>query len=587
MTIITQPILLLIIIPLIGVFVILFINNDKVNMQALIAEGEGEITPNPTQKNNTTAASAQLIVKQALPRNKGADSVLYNIALFFSLLNLFISVVMWYFFNNYNSTGSSLNPDVASPTSIELGTQFQFIFEINHFSFGVDGISIFFVLLTTFITPIAIFSSYELYVSYKSNSSSDKVGAINKVELDNLKNKNLGLSTDNTPITVIPEQRDSIKIKIFLISLLLLESLQICAFVSLDLLLFYVFFESVLPVLFILIVVFGHGENRYRSAFLLFLYTLAGSLPMLLSILTIYSYLDSTDYQLISFNEISLESQKWLWIGFFIALAVKTPLVPFSIWLPKAHGDSPLAGSIILAATILKLATYFYLRVLINYLPDASNYFSPLVQTIAVISIIYASFATIVQEDTKRLIAYSSVAHMGVVVLGLFSNTLHGIEGAILLSLAHGWVSPALFICVGGIVYERTGTRIIYYIRGLANMMPIFTIMFFVFTLANTGIPLSLNFLGEQLALMGIWEVNPIVAALGASGILLSACYSLFLYNRLSYGDYSPYLYPVKDLNRREYHLLLSLIIPTFFFGVFPNVILEGLHTVGTSLLYS
>ena len=494
---------------------------------------------------------------------------------------------MWYFFNNYNSTGSSLNPDIASPTSIELGTQFQFIFEINHFSFGVDGISIFFVLLTTFITPIAIFSSYELYVSYKSNSSSDKVGAINKVELDNLKNKNLGLSTDNTTITLIPEQRDSIKIKIFLISLLLLESLQICAFVSLDLLLFYVFFESVLPVLFILIVVFGHGENRYRSAFLLFLYTLAGSLPMLLSILTIYSYLDSTDYQLISFNEISLESQKWLWIGFFIALAVKTPLVPFSIWLPKAHGDSPLAGSIILAATILKLATYFYLRVLINYLPDASNYFSPLVQTIAVISIIYASFATIVQEDTKRLIAYSSVAHMGVVVLGLFSNTLHGIEGAILLSLAHGWVSPALFICVGGIVYERTGTRIIYYIRGLANMMPIFTIMFFVFTLANTGIPLSLNFLGEQLALMGIWEVNPIVAALGASGILLSACYSLFLYNRLSYGDYSPYLYPVKDLNRREYHLLLSLIIPTFFFGVFPNVILEGLHTVGTSLLYS
>ena len=176
---------------------------------------------------------------------------------------------------------------------------------------------------------------------------------------------------------------------------------------------------------------------------------------------------------------------------------------------------------------------------------------------------------------------------MGVVVLGLFSNTLHGIEGAILLSLAHGWVSPALFICVGGIVYDRTGTRIIYYIRGLANMMPIFTIMFLVFTLANTGIPLSLNFLGEQLALMGIWEVNPVVAALGASGILLSACYSLFLMNRLSYGDYSPYLYPVKDLNRREYHLLLALIIPTFFFGIFPNIILEGLHMVGTSLLYN
>lgn len=547
MTLITQPIFLLILIPLIGVFVILFTNNDKLS-----------IKPN-------------------------SDSVLYNIALFFSLLNLFISVIMWYFFNNTNSTG--FNFESTSPANIELGTQFQFIFEINHFSFGIDGISIFFVLLTTFITPISIFSSYELYVSSKSNHNSSTVLELEKSTLNNSTlNK---VNSDNTSATINYEQKDSIKIKIFLISLLLLESLQICAFVSLDLLLFYVFFESVLPVLFILIVVFGHGENRYRSAFLLFLYTLAGSLPMLLSILTIYSYLDSTDYQLISFNEISLESQKWLWIGFFIALTVKTPLVPFSIWLPKAHGDSPLAGSIILAATILKLATYFYLRVLINYLPDASNYFSPMVQTIAVISIIYASLATIVQEDTKRLIAYSSIAHMGVVVLGLFSNTLHGIEGAILLSLAHGWVSPALFICVGGIVYERTGTRIIYYIRGLANMMPIFTIMFFVFTLANTGIPLSLNFLGEQLALMGIWEVSPIVAALGATGILLSACYSLFLYNRLSYGDYSPYLYPVKDLNRREYHLLLSLIIPTFFFGIFPNVILDGLHTVGTSLLYS
>lgn len=549
MTIITQPIFLLILIPLIGVFVILFTNNDKLNMQAKISSN--------------------------------SDSVLYNIALFFSLLNLFISVIMWYFFNNSTETG--INFDSTSPANIDLGTQFQFIFEINHFSFGIDGISIFFVLLTTFITPISIFSSYELYISSKSNQNS-----ITELEKSTLNNSILNKeNSDNSSATMNYEQKDSIKIKIFLISLLLLESLQICAFVSLDLLLFYVFFESVLPVLFILIVVFGHGENRYRSAFLLFLYTLAGSLPMLLSILTIYSYLDSTDYQLISFNEISLESQKWLWIGFFIALTVKTPLVPFSIWLPKAHGDSPLAGSIILAATILKLATYFYLRVLINYLPDASNYFSPMVQTIAVISIIYASLATIVQEDTKRLIAYSSIAHMGVVVLGLFSNTLHGIEGAILLSLAHGWVSPALFICVGGIVYERTGTRIIYYIRGLANMMPIFTIMFFIFTLANTGIPLSLNFLGEQLALMGIWEVSPIVAALGATGILLSACYSLFLYNRLSYGDYSPYLYPVKDLNRREYHLLLSLIIPTFFFGIYPNIILDSLHTVGTSLLYS
>lgn len=627
----TQPsVFYLILIPLIGVFVILFINTDK-----NISINRPLITEKVSVQNTILQWLHLTGHNQNQP--KGTDTVLYNIALFFSLLNLLVSVILWYFFNNSTSaieaamsqvdpisTSTWLSSSLANFTESatkavpilnqvkgdilttptfsqhvsefeigervrEIGTQFQFIFEINHFSFGVDGISIFFVLLTTFITPIAIFSSYELYGNFSpaaalahttptSPAYGMALGRENgSIIAKGVQGKEL-FSNDN------PE---TLKLKIFLISLLLLESLQICAFVSLDLLLFYVFFESVLPVLFILIVVFGHGENRFRSAFLLFLYTLAGSLPMLLSILTIYAYLGSTDYQLISFNEISLESQKLLWLGFFIALAVKTPLVPFSIWLPKAHGDSPLAGSIILAATILKLATYFYLRVLINYLPDASNYFSPMVQTIAVISIIYASLATIVQEDTKRLIAYSSVAHMGVVVLGLFSNTLHGIEGAILLSLAHGWVSPALFICVGGIVYERTGTRIIYYIRGLANIMPIFTIMFFLFTLANTGIPLSLNFLGEQLALMGIWEVNPIVAALGASGILLSACYSLFLMNRLSYGDYSPYLYPVKDLNRREYHLLLALIIPTFFFGIFPNVILDGLHMVGTSLLYN
>jgi len=343
----------------------------------------------------------------------------------------------------------------------------------------------------------------------------------------------------------------------------------------------------VLPILFIVILVFGHGMDRFRSAFLLFLYTLAGSLPMLLSILTIYSYIGSTDFQLISLFEISLESQKILWLGFFIAFAVKTPLYPFIIWLPKAHSDSPLAGSIILAATILKLATYGYIRVLINFFPDATYYFSPLVQTIAVITIIYASLSTIIQQDTKRLIAYSSVAHMGVLVLGLFSNTIQGIEGAILLALAHGFVSPALFTCVGGIIYDRTGKRIIHYLRGLATYMPVFTILFFIFTLCNTGIPLSLNWLGEQLSLIGIFERNPIIACLGATGIVLSACYSLFLYNRLSYGSYSPYLPIVKDINRREYSILITLLIPTIIFGIIPNVLLNPLHITTSALLYS
>jgi NADH-ubiquinone oxidoreductase chain 4 len=450
-----------------------------------------------------------------------------KIALTTSLINFFISLFLWYEFDS--ST-----------------TQYQFVSEFNqlkfcHLNFGVDGISLYFVLLTTFVTPIALLSNY-------------------------------------TNITK--------NLKLFLISFLVLETLQICAFVSLDLLLFYIFFESVLPILFIVIVIFGHGKDRFRSAFLFFLYTLAGSLPMLLSILVLYSYVGNTDFQLISLYEISLDSQKLLWLGFFVAFAVKTPLYPFIIWLPKAHSDSPLAGSILLAATILKLATYGYLRVLINFLPDATNFFSPLVQTFAIISLIYASFSTIIQQDTKRLIAYSSVAHMAVVVLGLFSNNLVGIEGAILLAIAHGFVSPALFICVGGIIYDRTGTRIINYIRGLVTHMPVFTILFFIFTLANTGIPLTLNFLGEQLSLIGIWQLNPIIASLGASGIVLSACYSIFLYNRLSYGNLSPYLPPLKDINRREFYLLISLLIPTVVFGIFPNIILDSLHTSISALLF-
>jgi len=451
-----------------------------------------------------------------------------NIALITSLLTFLISIVIWLEFNSSS-------------------TEYQFVYEFNQlkfcqFNIGIDGISIYFVLLTTFVTPIAILSNY-----------------------NNINNN----------------------LKYFLISFLLLETLQIFAFISLDLLLFYIFFESVLPILFIIIVIFGHGENRFRSAFLLFLYTLAGSLPMLLCILYIYSNIGSTDFQLISLYEISFETQKILWLGFFIAFAVKTPLYPFTIWLPKAHADSPLAGSIILAATILKLATYGYLRVLINFLPDASNYFSPLVQTIAIITIIYASFSTIIQQDTKRLIAYSSIAHMGVVLLGLFSNNIQGIEGGILLALAHGFVSPALFICVGGIIYDRTGTRIINYIRGLVHYMPIFILLFFIFTLCNTGIPLSLNFLGEQLSLIGIWERNPIVASLGASGIILSACYSIFLYNRIAYGSYSPHLPILKDLNRREFYLLISLLIPTILLGIFPNIILDSLHISITNLLYN
>lgn len=262
-------------------------------------------------------------------------------------------------------------------------------------------------------------------------------------------------------------------------------------------------------------------------------------------------------------------------------------MFPVHTWLIKAHVEAPLAGSIILAGTILKLATYGVLRVLINFFPDATHYFSPLVQTLAIISLVYASLATIRQNDYKAVIAYSSIAHMAVITLGLFSNTIQGIEGAILLGLAHGFVSPALFICVGGILYSRTHSRIIAYHKGIANFMPIFTIFFLIFTLCNSGIPLSLNFVGEITSLMGIWEKSPIVAALGATGIVLSACYSLFLYNRISYGSFSPYLLPLIDLDKREFILLITLLIPTVLLGVFPNIVLDGLHLSVSSLIYT
>jgi NADH-ubiquinone oxidoreductase chain 4 len=464
-----------------------------------------------------------------IPENSIENKIrMKRITLITMLINFIISIYIWLEFDSSTS-------------------QYQFVYEFIdlsycHLNIGIDGISLYFVLLTTFISPIAILSNY-----------------------NNINNN----------------------LKYFLISFLLLETLQIGVFVVLDLILFYIFFESVLPILFLIIIIYGSGEARIRSALLLFLYTLAGSLFMLLAILQINSYVGSTDFQIISLSEINLDSQKILWLGFFIAFAVKTPLWPLTGWLYRAHADSPLAGSILLAATILKFATYGYLRVLINFLPDATNYFSPLVQTIAIITLIYASLATIIQQDTKALIAYSSIAHMSIVILGLFSNTIQGIEGAILLALAHGFVSPALFICVGGVIYDRTGTRIIHYVRGLVTYMPVFTILFLIFTLSNTGIPLTLNFLGEQLSLIGIWERSPLIAVLGASGIVLSAIYSIYLYNRISYGIYSPHLKPMKDISRREFNLLISLLLPTVLLGIFPNVILDGLHLSISYLLYN
>lgn len=457
-----------------------------------------------------------------------SESQMKRLALGTSLINFVLSIVLWGEFDSSTS-------------------EYQFTQEFNqvnfcHLHIGVDGISLYFVLLTTFITPICILSNW-----------------------DNIKEQ----------------------LKYFLMCFLVLETLLIAVFVVLDILLFYVFFESVLIPLFLIVGIWGGSATRVRAAFLLFLYTLFGSLFMLLAFLVIYYNVGSTDFQVVSLSEINLESQKLLWLAVFISMAIKTPLLPFHVWLPRAHAEAPLAGSVILAGLILKLATYGYMRILIQFLPDATSYFSPLVQTIAVITLIYASLATLRQTDFKALVAYSSIGHMAVVVLGLFSNTIQGIDGALLLSIAHGVVSPALFILVGGVLYDRYHTRTIRYYRGMTAYMPLFSIMFFVFTIFNAAVPLSANWAGEFLCLAGAFQRNPVFAVLGSTGIVLSAAYSIWLYNRIAFGAWSKYLNYTTDLTRREFMLLLPLLFVAVVFGIFPNIILDSVHASTSGLLYS
>ena len=406
---------------------------------------------------------------------------------------------------------------------------------------GVDGLSLYFVLLTTFTMPICVLASWE-----------------------NVKHN----------------------IKSYMIAFLVLESLLIAVFVVLDLLLFYVFFESVLIPLFIIVGVWGASADRIRASFLLFLYTLFGSLFMLLAFLVIFYHVGSTDFEVLSLADISFESQRWLWLAIFLSLAIKTPLLPVHIWLSRAHVEAPVAASMVLAGLILKLATYGFLRVLIPFLPEATSYFSPLVQTIAVVTLVYSSLTTLRQTDFKVLVAYSSIAHMSVVVIGLFSNTLQGIEGAILLGIAHGIVSPAMFMCVGGILYDRYHTRVIRYYRGLTQYMPIFSLLFFLFILGNMSTPLTVNWAGELMALMGSIQRSPLIGLAMSSGIVFSAAYSIWLYARLCNGSWSPFLGYAIDVTRREFMVLLPLLITMFLFGLFPNIILTDLHYSVSTLLY-
>ena len=454
-----------------------------------------------------------------------------QVALLTTVVTFILSMILWGSFDS-SSSQYQFTADWASASS-----QLSYL----HMHIGVDGLSLYFVLLTTFTLPICVLASW-----------------------NNVKHN----------------------IKSFMIAFLVLESLLVAVFVVLDLLLFYVFFESVLIPLFLIVGVWGASADRVRASFLLFLYTLLGSLFMLLAFLVIFYHVGSSDFEVISLADLSFDSQRWLWLAIFTSLAIKTPLLPVHIWLSRAHVEAPAAASMILAGLILKLATYGYMRVLIPMLPEATSYFSPLVQTIALVTLIYSSLTTLRQTDFKVLVAYSSIAHMSVVVIGLFSNNIQGIEGAILLSIAHGIVSPALFFCVGSVLYDRYHTRVIRYYRGLTQFMPLFSVLFFLFILGNMSTPLTVNWVGELLALTGAIQRSPLVGLGMSAGIILSAAYSIWLYARLCNGAWSPYLGYAIDLTRREFMVLLPLIFTMFLFGVFPNIILTDLHYSVSTLLY-
>src|SRR6201990_1259261 len=370
--------------------------------------------------------------------------------------------------------------------------------------------------------------------------------------------------------------------------MLLLETLLLAVFIVLDIFLFYIFFESILPPLFVLIGLFG-SSNRVRASFYLFLYTLLGSLFLLLSILVIYSIMGTTDLDALYKTNFSYTTQLFLFYGIFIAFAVKTPVIFLNTWLLKAHVESPLSGSIILAGIVLKLSLYGIFRLILPLLPKASLNYTYIIYVIGVITIIYASFSTLRTIDIKELIAYSSVSHAAVYLIGAFSNTIQGIEGAIVLGLAHGFVSPGLFICAGGILYDRSSTRLITYYRGMAQIMPIFSILFFILCLGNSGTPLSLNFIGEFMSLYGTFERLPLLGIFASSSIILSAGYTIYMFNRIAFGgSFSKFFkFNIPDLSKREFNILLILVVLTVAFGIYPVPILDGLHYSVSLLIYN
>ncbi len=398
-----------------------------------------------------------------------------------------------------------------------------------NYSMGVDGISLPFVILTTALLPICIVASW----------------------------------------TAI--QR---RVREYMIAFLVLETLMVGTFCALDLVLFYLFFEGGLIPMFLIIGVWG-GPRRVYASFKFFLYTLLGSVLMLLAIMAMYWSAGTTDIPTLLHHAFPRSLQTWAWFAFLASFAVKMPMWPVHTWLPDAHVEAPTAGSVILAAILLKLGGYGFLRFSLPMFPDASQALAPLIYTLSVVAIIYTSLVALVQEDMKKLIAYSSVAHMGFVTMGIFAMTAQGIAGGIFQMISHGIVSAALFLCVG-VVYDRMHTREIAAYGGLVNRMPVYAFAFMVFTLANVGLPGTSGFVGEFLTLIGTFRVNNWVATLATIGTILSACYALWLYRKVIFGKLEkPALFNIRDIGWREMVVLAPLVILTIVFGIYPKPVLD------------
>ena len=450
-----------------------------------------------------------------ISRSKNVNSTI-SIALFTSLVNFLLCLFLWHLFDETNA-------------------EFQFLEEKNwingfiKFKLGIDGISILFIVLTAFITPICIISC---------------------------------ISSVKT------------RLKEFLISILILETFMIGVFCSLDLVIFYLFFEAGLIPMFLIIGVWG-GPRRVYSAFKFFLYTLLGSVLMLVAIIAIYWITGTTDVTQIYEIKIPKEYQNLLWLAFFSSFAVKMPMWPVHTWLPDAHVEAPTAGSVILAAILLKMAGYGFIRFSIGMFPYGSAYFTPLIFILSIIAIIYTSLVALMQDDMKKLIAYSSVGHMGFVTLGIFTFTQQGIEGSMFQMLSHGLVSAALFLCVG-VLYDRMRSRKISDYGGVVNYLPKFSFLFIVFALSALGLPGTSGFIGEFLVLVGAFKKSFILAILASIGVILAAAYMLWLSKRVIFGETrNSNIKSLKDINMSEGVVLSILVFMTIFFGFYPEPLIN------------